>query len=128
MKPRVSVVMPVRNAAPYVGIAVRSILRQSLTDFELIVVDDASSDDTLARIEDAAADDPRVRVLSAQGTGLGAALNRGWRAARAPLVARMDGDDAAHRDRLRRQVTFLEDDLSVGVVACRVRSFPRKAI
>lgn len=107
-RPRVSVVMAVRNGAPYLQQAVDSILHQTLRDFELVVVDDGSSDSTPDLLRRAESADPRVRVLRQEPAGLVASLNRGCRAAVAPLLARMDADDVAFADRLARQAEFLD--------------------
>jgi glycosyltransferase involved in cell wall biosynthesis len=105
--PLVSVVMAVRNGQNYVREAVDSVLRQSLQDHELIVVDDGSTDDT-GRIL-ASYSDERLRVLTQSPLGLAASLNRGIGKARADLIARMDADDVSEPHRLERQVTFMLD-------------------
>jgi glycosyltransferase involved in cell wall biosynthesis len=100
--------MSVYNAERYVGVAVESILAQTLEDFEFIIIDDGSTDgsgDVIARY---AARDERIRLVRQANRGLTPSLNRGLDAARAPLVARMDADDVAHPERLERQVAFLE--------------------
>lgn len=107
--PSVSVVMPVRNAMPYLDKAIQSILAQTYRDFELIIGDDSSTDDSRARIHAWARRDPRIRVLESD-TPMGPAGSSNWvaQAATATLVARMDGDDIAHPDRLRRQIAVLK--------------------
>ena len=95
--PLVSVLMAVRNAARHLPEAIDSVLAQTLTDFEFVIVDDGSTDDTARIIE--AYDDPRiVRVTNAGHPGLSAALNFGATQCRAPLLARMDGDDICPAD------------------------------
>jgi glycosyltransferase involved in cell wall biosynthesis len=111
----VSVVMPVRNAEPFVREAVDSVLAQSLRDFELIAVDDGSTDGTPAIL--GRYDDPRVRLLAEPSGGLVAALNTGLAVATAPYVARMDADDVSLPGRLERQVEFLEARPLVALVA-----------
>jgi glycosyltransferase involved in cell wall biosynthesis len=103
--PAVSVVMAVYNGEPWLEEAIASILGQSLVDLEFIVVDDGSTDGTPRRL--AALGDPRLRVIPQPRAGQTAALNRGLRAARAHLVARIDADDVALPERLARQVGFL---------------------
>src|ERR1700733_847645 len=89
---RIAVVIPVYNRGAIVRRAVDSVLGQEFTDFELIVVDDASSDDTADIV--AAIDDPRLRLLHQPGRpGGNAARNRGIREATAPLIALLDSDD-----------------------------------
>lgn len=114
--PRVSVVMPVLNVERFLAEALTSILDQTFTDFELVVVDDGSTDSSPAILEQFALRDPRLRVVRQEQAGLTPALNRGWRLARAPYIARMDGDDVALPDRLERQVVFLDGHPRVGVV------------
>jgi len=103
--PRVSVLIAVYNGMPYVAEAIESVLDQSFTDFELLVVDDASTDDTAATLERFQRLDPRVRVLR-MPTNVGPVLaaNRGLAEVRAPLIARLDADDVCRVGRLSRQV------------------------
>jgi hypothetical protein len=103
--PAVTVLLPVRNGAAYLEAAIASILRQTFTNFELLVVDDGSTDATQAILAGLA--DPRVRVLRQDPLGLVPALNRGLYEARAPLIARMDADDIAHPERLAHQEALL---------------------
>lgn len=102
----VTVLMPLFNAERHVGAAIESILGQSYRDFELLVVDDGSSD----RSREIAASyaDPRVRILTNErNLGLAATLNRGLAAARGALIARQDADDLSSPDRLARQVAVM---------------------
>lgn len=103
--PAVSVVMAVRNGEEYLREAIDSILGQTMTDFEFIVVDDGSTDRTAEILE--SYDDSRLRVLTQIGRGLAPSLNAGIRQARAPLIARMDADDISEPSRLERQSSFL---------------------
>ncbi len=113
-----SVVLPVRDGAASIVPAVRSILAQSLDSLEVVVVDDASTDDTVARV--AAIGDPRVRVLrGGPRPGLAARLNEGLDAARGRLVARMDADDLAFPERLARQAAFLDAHPEVDLLGTR---------
>lgn len=126
--PRVSILMPVKNEARYLAAALDAIGRQTLADWELIVVDDGSTDETPAILAAAAHKDPRIRTMVCAGGGLVAALNEGLAACRAPLIARMDGDDIAHPRRLELQADLLEADPGVGLAACAFRHFPRHAL
>jgi glycosyltransferase involved in cell wall biosynthesis len=117
--------MPVRNEEQYLPAALTSLYRQTLKEWELVVVDDGSSDGTPAILADAARHDRRVRTIRCAGTGLVAALNEGLAACRAPLVARMDGDDISHPRRLEIQAAYLDNNPCIGVVACNFRHFPR---
>lgn len=126
--PRVSVLLPARDAETTLPAALASVRRQSEPRFECIVVDDASRDAT-GRIAAAwAARDPRFRVVRAEGRGLVAALARGLAACRAPAVARMDADDLMRRDRLTMQQAALAADPALAAVGCHVRLFPRGAL
>ena len=100
--PQVSIVMPVRNEGRFLPAALSSLQCQSLREWELIAVDDGSDDATPAILAEASAD-PRVRSLRSPGRGIVAALNAGLAECRAPLVARMDGDDICHPRRLELQ-------------------------
>lgn len=116
MPPAVTVLMGIYNGARHLRDSLASIQAQTLADFEFLIIDDASTDDSLSIVEAAAAGDARIRVLrNPVNEGLGAILHRGVREARAPIVARMDADDVAVPDRLRRQVQFLRDHPEVDV-------------
>ncbi|WP_123400771.1 glycosyltransferase [Inmirania thermothiophila] len=116
MRPRVSVVMPVRDGGAALAAAVESILAQTLGELELIVVDDGSRDGAPGRLPR----DARLRVVPAAGRGIVAALNTGIALARAPLVARMDADDLAHPERLARQLAWLEACPEAGICGAQV--------
>jgi glycosyltransferase involved in cell wall biosynthesis len=117
--PAVSVLMSVRNGAPWVRDAVSSVLDQSAADLELIAVDDGSVDATPALL--AAIGDPRLRVTSQPPRGVTASLNHALALARAPLVARLDADDVALPDRLARQRAFLDAHPDVGLLGTGAR-------
>ena len=119
MIPAVSVLMAVRDGAPWVAEAVASVLGQTAGDLELIVVDDGSTDATpelLAKVRD-----ERLRVDRRPAAGLTPALNRGLALARGPLVARLDADDLALPERLARQRDFLAAHPDVGLLGGGVR-------
>ncbi len=105
--PRVSIILPVFNAAEFVEGAIRSILEQSFSDLELIVIDDGSQDDS-AGIIDSVSDDRIVVLRNPRNLGLTDTLNRGLDAARGDYIARMDADDVSLPNRLRVQVAFLD--------------------
>ena len=117
--PAVSVLMGVRDGAPWVAEAVASVLEQTLEDLELIVVDDGSADATPDL--PAAVRDRRLRVTRQPGAGLTAALARALALARAPLVARLDADDLALPERLARQTAFLAAHPDVGLLGTAAR-------
>jgi glycosyltransferase involved in cell wall biosynthesis len=108
LSPKVSVLLPVYNGAPWLAEAVQSVLEQSFTDFELIIIDDGSTDcswDVISTFGDT-----RIHATRQVNVGLAATLNRGLRLARAPYVARQDQDDWMYPDRLRRQVAYLQEN------------------
>ena len=114
--PAVSVVMPVYNGERFLREAVESILLQTLSDLELIVVDDGSEDSGPQILAGYARRDPRVVVHRQTNLGRATALNRGFGLARAPFVARLDADDVALPERIEQQRQFLAARPSVGVV------------
>ncbi|MFB3813288.1 MAG: glycosyltransferase family 2 protein [Terriglobales bacterium] len=115
--PSLTIGLPVLNAAPYLGACLRSIFAQTFTDWELIIVDDASTDGTLELLNSLR--DPRVLVFAdGRHLGLGARLNEIVRRARSPYIARMDADDLMHPERLRKQLEFLRSQPAVDAVGC----------
>ncbi len=127
-RPTVSILLPVRNEERYLPAALASLLHQTLTSWELVAVDDGSTDATPAILAEAAHRDPRVRVLPSPQRGLVSALNAGLAACRAALIARMDGDDIAHPRRLEFQHAFMAANPEVGLAACAFRHFPRQQL
>jgi len=121
--PRVSVLLPVRDEEPFLAECLASLSAQTLSDFEAIVVDDGSSDGTAAIAAEHARADPRFRVLRQEPAGVAAASERARAEARAPLVARMDGDDLALPERLELQVAALEEE-GLAAVGGQVEYFP----
>ena len=112
--PKVTVLMPTYNVAPYVKEAVESVLCQTYTDFELLVIDDCSSDDTLDVVR--RLEDPRIRIVkNERNLGLADNLNRGLSLITTDYVARMDGDDIALPHWLETEVNYLESHPDVGV-------------
>lgn len=107
--PAVSVLIAVRNGLPYLESAVRSMMAQTLPDIEILVVDDASTDETPEVLRRLAGEDPRVRVVTLErNLRLPGALNHGLELARAPLVARMDADDLSEPSRLEVQKRYMD--------------------
>jgi glycosyltransferase involved in cell wall biosynthesis len=107
--PLVTVLMPARDAAATIEASIRSILAQTLPAWELIVVDDGSTDRTGQIAQAVAATDPRVRVIAGPARGEPAARNLGLAAARGRWTAMLDADDLACPDRLERQVAYLRE-------------------
>ena len=111
---QVSVLLPVYNCPAYVGAAIESILAQTLNKFELIIIDDGSSDNTPEAIS--RYDDPRIRHYRQANQGLAATLNRAIGLARAPLLARQDQDDISLPDRLAKQVAYMQAHPECGLL------------
>lgn len=106
MRPQVSIIMPVFNAEPYLAQAMVSILNQTMTDFELIIVNDCSTDNSLRIIQSFA--DPRITIhTNERNMGIVVSLNRAYAHCQAPFIARMDADDISLPDRLQTQVEWM---------------------
>lgn len=106
--PKVSVVMSVYNGEKYLREAVESILNQTLTDFEFIIINDGSTDNSTNIVQSYS--DKRIVFLQQENKGLAKSLNRGIIKGRGEYVARMDADDISHPERLERQIEFLENN------------------
>jgi len=117
IQPNVDVIIPIYNAASTLEEAVGSIQRQTYQAIRIILIDDGSTDATPTLLAKIAANDPRVTVLRQENAGIVDALNRGWQAGDAPLIARHDADDIAAPDRLAKQVAFLNRNPDVMAVA-----------
>lgn len=126
--PAVSIILPCRSAAATLGECLDSIAGQTWEDYELLLVDDGSSDGSRHLAERRAGQDRRIRVLDNPGRGLVAALNHGLSEARGELLARMDADDRMHPDRLALQLRFLQRHPHIGLVSSRVRLFPEELV
>ncbi len=105
--PTVSVILACYNAERFLAAAVESILTQTFTDFEFIIIDDGSTDRTAEILKGLAARDSRIRLVSRENKGLTASLNEGLKLAQGELIARMDADDWATADRLKIQAEFM---------------------
>ena len=118
--PQVSVVMPAYNAAPYLVQAIDSILGQTFTDFEFIIVDDGSTDDTRAIVQSYA--DPRIRlVVNAENSGVVRSRTRGVQEARGTYIAHFDADDVSLPTKLAKQVTYLDANPGVMMTGTATR-------
>ena len=117
--------MPVRNGGAFLAGAVQSILDQSLQEFELLLVDDHSSDGAIDRLH---RNDDRLVVLSHEGAGVSSAFNAGLARARGQFIARMDADDIALRERLEQQVSFLRSHEDIDICGACVEIFSEQKI
>lgn len=113
-KPALTVLMCARNASAYIRPAIESVLRQSFTDFEFIIFENCSSDNTWEIIK--SYQDSRIRAFQTDIPGLTFNLNSGLLHASASIIARMDADDVSHHDRFSRQLAFLERHPEVDVL------------
>ena len=119
--PRLSIVMACYNAMPYLPSAVDSIRQQTFEDWELIVVDDGSTDDSADWLREAASGDPRLHLCHQSNAGQNVAANRGIAMSSAQYIARMDADDVADPHRMRRQVEFLDANPAIGLVGGQIQ-------
>ncbi len=118
MGPAISVILPVYNAESTVGVAINSILNQTFGNFELLIINDGSTDQTEQVIRSFS--DARIRHFKTQNRGIARALNFGIKLSKAPLIARMDADDISYAHRLEKQINFLNGNTEIGVVSSLV--------
>ena len=110
--PTISVIMPVYNCEKYIAMSIESILNQTINDFELLIIDDASTDQTLAIIT--SYEDTRIKIISKPvNSGYTESLNIGLKIAKGKYIARMDGDDISFTRRFEKQLSFLESNPEV---------------
>ena len=127
--PLISVLMGVYNCASTVEEAVQSIIDQTVTDWELIICDDGSSDDTFAVVSSLAEKEPRIVLIrNEHNMGLAPTLNNCLRTARGTYTARMDGDDICAPDRFEKELAVLEADPDCAVVSCGMLSFDEEGV
>jgi glycosyltransferase involved in cell wall biosynthesis len=126
--PALSVLVPVRDARPWLEASFASLWRQRERDFEVIAVDDGSRDGSGEWLERAARSEPRLRVVHTAARGLPQALNTALAHARGRWIARHDADDLSHRDRFARQRAALDAAPGLAAIGCRVRLFPSAAV
>ena len=114
--PLVSVIIPCYNAEQYVEVAVRSVMKQSYINLEVITIDDCSTDNTLSILKKLASEDNRIVLLcNNKNLGLVSTLNKGIYMAKGKYIARMDADDISVFDRIDKQVNFLEENRGVAL-------------
>ena len=118
----VSILLPAYNPPRIVERTIASVTAQSFRDFELVIIDDASSDESALRLVDLASTDPRLRLFrNRERLGVTGALNVAWRKSQYSLLARIDSDDWWHEDKLARQVAFLDSHSAYSVVGTSVK-------
>ncbi|WP_440950015.1 glycosyltransferase family 2 protein [Methanosphaerula subterraneus] len=112
--PAISVIMPVYNGESFLGESIESILNQTYTDFELILIDDGSRDKSLQIMKNYS--DPRIIIIqNEKNIGLVGSLNKGIKDAHGEYIARMDQDDVSHPQRFEKQIEYLERNPDVGL-------------
>ena len=116
---QLTVVMPVYNNGPYLAAAVDSILNQTYLEFKFIIIDDGSTDDSLAILQSYANKDARIKLISRENRGLVATRNELLSLTHTQYFAIMDSDDISYPNRLERQLSFLENQPDYGIVGCR---------
>jgi glycosyltransferase involved in cell wall biosynthesis len=126
--PAVSVLLPCFNVTETLSEALDSIRQQTLTDIEIIAVDDGSTDTTGELLQEASREDSRLTIISQPHAGIIPALNAGLAACRTPYIARMDADDRAHPARLEHQKSWLDQHPRVALVSCLVEAFPPRQV
>ena len=125
---QVSVLLPCFNAEATIQEALSSLLAQSFTDFEVLCVDDGSTDDTVSILEDWSRRDPRFVVDKQNHRGIIQTANRGVSLCRTPIILRMDADDRCHPDRIKLQKRYLDENSDIAVVGSLVEGFPEGQI
>lgn len=123
---KVSILMPVFNAEKTLDACLRSIFSQTLQEFELVAVNDNSTDRTIEVLQ--SYDDPRVRILDNSQKGIVSALNLGLEYCQSDLVARMDADDVMYATRLEKQHDVMHEDPVITLCASKARKFPEEKI
>jgi len=121
--PLISVLMPTFNCRPFLAESIDCILAQALGDFELIIVDDGSTDDSQSLLAEYAKRDSRIRPIRQENAGVGTALNTALDLARGKYLARMDADDRTPPNRFAEQVEFLEEHKDITLVGGWHRTF-----
>lgn len=125
---QVSVLLPCFNAEATIQEALSSLLAQSFTDFEVLCVDDGSTDNTVSILEDWSRRDPRFVVVRQNHRGIIQTANRGLSLCRTPIILRMDADDHCHPDRIKLQKRYLDENSDIAVVGSLVEGFPEGQI
>lgn len=121
MNPLVSILLPFRDAVTWLDRAIASVHAQTYRNWELLLIDNGSTDNGPTIAREWSARDPRIRLVHEPVVGIAHALNTGLRDAQGDLIARMDADDESHPERLHRQVVFMNAHPEIGVLGTRTR-------
>lgn len=125
----VSVIMPVYNTdEEYLRESIESILNQTYTDFEFVIIDDGSTNNAPEVMQEYASNDSRLKIIKGEHKGIGAALNKGLEVANGEFVARMDSDDISLPHRFETQVKYLDNNEDVSIVGSQIQKFPNRGI
>ncbi len=108
--PKISVIIPVFNAEKYIKEAIESVLNQTEKDFEVIIVNDGSTDNSLNILNELSNKDNRIRIISRENRGVIESLNEAIRNSKGEYITRMDADDICFKDRLEKQMKYLEEN------------------
>lgn len=127
MSVKVSVLLPVHNGELFLNASIRSMLDQSYSDFELIILDDGSTDTSANIVREFQKNDARIKLISLPKSGLATTLNTGLDLAKGEFLARMDADDVCLPDRLSRQVEYLDAHPLIGACGSWMESFGEKS-
>ena len=121
MPVEVSVILPFYNAEKTIGKAIQSIIGQTFSDFELLLVDNNSTDSSLKIAEKLATRHQQIRIIHEEKQGVAYAMNTGIAKASGQYIARMDADDVAHPERLKQQIGFMRKNPEIGLVGSKVK-------
>ena len=113
-EPKISVIMSVFNGSKFLADAIQSILNQTFKEFELIIIDDGSTDNSLNIIRSFESGDSRIKVISKLNEGLAKSLNAAISASQGDFIARMDADDISYKNRLEKQYEYMQKNKSIG--------------
>ena len=126
---KVSVLMSVYNCVEAeMREAIESVLNQTFSDFEFVIVNDGSTDNTPQILAEYANRDSRIKIVEGNHTGFSNALNLGMKNCTGEYIARMDGDDISHPDRLKKQTEFLDNNPDVSILGASIETFPKKKV
>lgn len=117
--PKVSIVIPVKNCSESIEKSIDSVIKQTFKDFEIIVVDNISSDSTIEKIE--SFNDKRIKIIKCETPGIVPALNTGLYNSNSPIIARQDGDDIWYPTKLEKQIKVLDDKKEVDICGTQIR-------